>query len=102
MQPDSSPLRAWQCGFSRTVCKILEFQGLPAFATVNVLDDPDIRTEIKQVTSWPTIPQVFIKGQFVGGCDIMLDMNQSGQLKETLEAAGLLEQDPAGAKSGAK
>jgi monothiol glutaredoxin len=69
----------------------LEYQGLASFATVDVLADADIRTEIKQVTSWPTIPQVFVKGQFIGGCDIMLDMNQSGQLKELLEREGLLK-----------
>lgn len=72
---------------------MLEYQGLPTFATVNVLDDADIRTEIKQFTSWPTIPQVFVKGQFIGGCDILLDMNQSGQLKELLEKEGLLDKE---------
>lgn len=71
----------------------MEYQGLPRFATVNVLDDADIRTEIKQFTSWPTIPQVFVKGQFVGGCDIVLDMNQSGQLKELFEKEGLIEKE---------
>jgi monothiol glutaredoxin len=81
------------------VCKVLEYQGLPTFATVNVLDDADLRTEIKQFTSWPTIPQVFIRGQFVGGCDILLDMNQSGQLKELLAKEGLLEKEDSGSSS---
>ena len=72
---------------------MLEYQGLASFATVDVLADADIRTEIKQFTSWPTIPQVFVKGQFVGGCDIMLDMNQSGQLKELLQREGILPSD---------
>lgn len=78
---------------------MLEYQGLPTFATVNVLDDADLRTEIKQFTSWPTIPQVFVKGQFIGGCDILLDMNQSGQLKELLEKEGLLEKGDSGSAS---
>lgn len=68
---------------------------MAAFATVNVLDDADIRQEIKQFTNWPTIPQVFVKGQFLGGCDIMLDMNQSGQLRELLLKEGLIDKDEA-------
>lgn len=58
-----------------------------------MLDDEDIRQEVKLYTRWPTIPQVFIKGTFVGGCDIMLDMNQSGQLRQLLRKEGLLGGD---------
>jgi monothiol glutaredoxin len=57
------------------------------------LDDEDIRQEVKLVTSWPTIPQVFIKGNFIGGCDIMLDMNKTGQLRELLVNEKLIEEE---------
>lgn len=72
-----------QCGFSRAVCQILELQKAD-FKSVNVLDDPILRQNIKEFTNWPTIPQVFIKGEFVGGCDILINMHQSGELEDTL------------------
>ena len=67
-----------KCRFSATVCQVLRHQGVAHFSGVNVLDDEDVRSEIKAYSAWPTVPQVFVKGGFVGGCDIILDMNQSG------------------------
>ena len=82
-----------QCGFSRAVMQILSIQGLDKFATVNVLADEQVRMAIKEYTSWPTIPQVFIKGEFVGGCDIMINMHQSGELEKLLTEKGLLQKE---------
>lgn len=74
------------CGFSRTVIHILrQYPRLPRFATVNVLADEGLRAAIKTYSSWPTIPQVFVRGKFVGGCDIVRDMHQTGQLEKLLE-----------------
>ncbi len=70
-----------QCGFSATAAGILAGYGKP-IAHVNVLADPDVREGVKQVTSWPTIPQVFIGGEFIGGSDILKAMHESGALKE--------------------
>lgn len=69
-----------QCGFSSTVVQILDYVGAP-YASVNVLDDPEIRQGIKDFNNWPTIPQVFVKGEFIGGCDILREMFESGELK---------------------
>ena len=81
------------CGCSRTVCQILQQQGLSRFTTVNVLEDEEIRAEIKQFTQWPTIPQVFVKGEFVGGCDILMEMYRNGELAQLLEKEGLLKSE---------
>ncbi|KAL1920449.1 uncharacterized protein VTP21DRAFT_826 [Calcarisporiella thermophila] len=80
------------CGFSRAVCQILEVQGVDfdKVRAINVLEDEELRQGIKEFSSWPTIPQVYLKGEFVGGCDIMLNMHQSGELETMLEKAGLL------------
>lgn len=75
-----------QCGFSNNVVQILNSLGVP-FETVNVLDDFEIRQGIKEYSSWPTIPQVYIDGQFIGGSDILLEMYQSGELQEMVEVA---------------
>ncbi|KAI8912737.1 thioredoxin-like protein [Gorgonomyces haynaldii] len=72
------------CGFSRAVTQILQLQGVQDYKDVNVLEDEDIRQGIKEFSSWPTIPQVYVKGEFVGGCDIMISMHQSGELEELL------------------
>merc|ERR1712178_330223 len=72
-----------QCGFSMTVCRILDFYGAK-YGSRNVLADQDIREGIKNYTSWPTIPQVFIDGEFVGGCDIMISMHEEGELASAL------------------
>jgi monothiol glutaredoxin len=75
--------QAPQCGFSATVAGILDGL-LPSYATVNVLADPKIREGIKEFSDWPTIPQLYVKGEFVGGCDIVKEMHESGQLEEVL------------------
>jgi len=72
-----------QCGFSSTVVQILDYLGAP-YESVNVLDDPEIRQGIKDYNNWPTIPQIFVKGEFVGGCDIMREMFETGELKTLL------------------
>jgi monothiol glutaredoxin len=75
-----------QCGFSNNVVQILSTLGVP-FETVDVLSDYDIRQGIKEYSHWPTIPQVYINGEFVGGSDIMIELYQSGELQEMLEVA---------------
>jgi monothiol glutaredoxin len=72
-----------QCGFSARVVQILSHMGVP-FAGVNVLEDMEIREGIKAFTNWPTIPQLYVKGEFVGGCDIVMEMFQSGELATLL------------------
>ncbi|GFR47197.1 hypothetical protein Agub_g8789, partial [Astrephomene gubernaculifera] len=72
-----------QCGFSRMACVVLQAYGVQ-FGATNVLADPAMREAIKQFTSWPTIPQVFVNGEFVGGCDILLGMHESGELEKLL------------------
>ena len=74
-----------QCGFSATVVQILKVCGVNDLVTVNVLADEEIRNGVKEYANWPTIPQLYIKGEFVGGCDIMKEMYQSGEMKKQLE-----------------
>jgi len=71
------------CGFSAQVIQILKKSGAPVVG-VNVLEDPAIRQGIKDFTQWPTIPQIFINGEFVGGCDVLTEMDQRGELKPLL------------------
>ena len=73
------------CGFSAAAIQILEACGVDEVATVNVLDDPDIRQGIKEFSSWPTIPQLYVRGDFVGGADIMREMYQSGELQKLID-----------------
>jgi monothiol glutaredoxin len=73
-----------QCGFSAAAVQILEACGAEEVATVNVLADADIRQGIKEFSNWPTIPQLYVGGEFVGGADIMREMYQSGELKKIL------------------
>ncbi|MBC7968577.1 MAG: Grx4 family monothiol glutaredoxin [Verrucomicrobia bacterium] len=75
-----------QCGFSNNVVQILNTLGVP-FETVDVLADADIRQGIKEYSSWPTIPQVYVDGQFVGGSDILIELYQKGELQEMVEVA---------------
>jgi len=75
--------QAPQCGFSATVVQILDHL-IPQYATVDVLQDPELREGIKAFAQWPTIPQLYVKGEFVGGCDIIREMFQSGELQQTL------------------
>ncbi len=77
--------QAPMCGFSATAVKILQACNLPLFFSVNVLEDNDIREGVKVFSEWPTIPQLYIRGEFIGGCDIMREMYQSGELKQLLE-----------------
>jgi monothiol glutaredoxin len=75
-----------QCGFSAQVVQILDHL-IPDYTTVDVLSDPEVRQGIKEYSSWPTIPQLYVRGEFIGGCDIVTEMFQSGELKQKLEAA---------------
>ncbi|WP_424813151.1 Grx4 family monothiol glutaredoxin [Roseococcus sp. YIM B11640] len=77
-----------QCGFSARVVQILSHVGVP-FKGVNVLEDPEIREGIKAYTNWPTIPQLYVNGEFVGGCDIVMEMFQSGELQSMLKEKGI-------------
>ena len=77
-----------QCGFSAAVIQVLSHLQVK-FSSVNVLEDPDIRDGIKQYSDWPTIPQLYVKGEFVGGCDIIREMYETGELKTFLEGKGL-------------
>ena len=80
-----------QCGFSARVVQILTHMGVP-FQTANVLEDPELREGVKQFSSWPTVPQLYVKGEFVGGCDIITEMYQSGELETLLSEKGVPHQ----------
>lgn len=73
-----------QCGFSQAAVQMLNACGVDKFFSVNVLADPDIRQGIKDYSDWPTIPQLYVKGEFVGGCDIMREMYEAGELQQLL------------------
>jgi monothiol glutaredoxin len=75
-----------QCGFSANAVNILRACGVEQFHTVNVLEDPDIRQGIKEYANWPTIPQLYVNGEFVGGSDIMMEMYKSGELQQILKS----------------
>jgi len=75
-----------QCGFSANACNILRACGVEQFFTVNVLEEPDIRQAIKEYANWPTIPQLYVNGEFVGGSDIMMEMYQNGELQKVLQS----------------
>ena len=77
-----------QCGFSGQVVQILDHVGAP-YAGVNVLDNMDVREGIKAYSNWPTIPQLYVKGEFVGGCDIVREMFQAGELQELFAQKGI-------------
>ncbi len=79
-----------QCGFSARVVQILTHMGVP-FKTANVLEDVELREGIKQFSQWPTIPQLYVKGEFVGGCDIITEMFQSGELETLMAEKGVTE-----------
>ena len=82
------------CGFSGQVVQILDYVGVP-YKGINVLDNQDIREGIKEYANWPTIPQLYIKGEFVGGCDIVREMFQSGELQTYLNEQGIEVKTPA-------
>lgn len=93
---DSSPVTVFmkgtavfpQCGFSARVVQILSHLNVP-FKSVNVLEDAEIREGIKAYSNWPTIPQVYVNGEFVGGCDIVSEMFQEGELQKLMEDQGV-------------
>ena len=93
---DSSPVTVFmkgtpvfpQCGFSARVVQILSHLNVP-FKGVNVLEDAEIREGIKAYSNWPTIPQVYVNGEFVGGCDIVSEMFQEGELQKLMEDQGI-------------
>jgi monothiol glutaredoxin len=76
-----------QCGFSGRAIQILKSCGVKNLVTVNVLEDEEVRQGVKEYANWPTIPQLYVKGQFVGGSDILTEMFQSGELQELLKQA---------------
>lgn len=75
-----------QCGFSANVVNILRACGVEDFASVNVLENPEIRQGIKDYAKWPTIPQLYVNGEFVGGSDILTEMYKSGELQKMLQS----------------
>jgi len=77
-----------QCGFSAAVAQALTMTGVK-FKGIDVLQDPELRDGIKEFSSWPTIPQLYVKGEFIGGCDIVREMYESGELKTLLDAKGV-------------
>ncbi|KAI3364090.1 hypothetical protein L3Q82_010919 [Scortum barcoo] len=77
------------CGFSNAVVQILRMHGVDGYAAYNVLEDQELREGVKQFSNWPTIPQVYFNGEFVGGCDILLQMHQNGDLVEELKKLGI-------------
>ena len=72
------------CGFSARTCQVLQAAGAKDFLSVDVLADEEVRSGIKEFTKWPTIPQVFIQGEFVGGCDIVCELYERGELQEKI------------------
>jgi monothiol glutaredoxin len=79
------------CGFSGRAIQLLKASGVDtkSLITVNVLDDAEIRQGIKEYSNWPTIPQLYVKGEFIGGCDIVTDLYKSGELKDILDGVGV-------------
>ena len=78
-----------QCGFSAAVAEILARLGVP-FKSVDILVDPALRQGIKEFSNWPTLPQLYVKGEFVGGCDIVREMHETGELKTLLAEKGVI------------
>ena len=79
-----------QCGFSSTVVQILTYLEVP-FTTTNVLEDEKIREGIKEFSNWPTIPQLYVKGELMGGCDILKEMFETGELQKVFKEEGLIQ-----------
>ena len=78
-----------QCGFSATVSHILNTLGVN-FVDIDILKDPELRQGIKEFSDWPTVPQLYVKGEFVGGCDIIKEMMQAGELQQLLKDKGII------------
>jgi monothiol glutaredoxin len=85
-----------QCGFSGQVVQILDYLGVP-YKGLNVLESDELRNAIKTYSNWPTIPQLYVKGEFVGGCDIIREMFQAGELQQVLKDKGVAVKDHAAA-----
>ena len=83
-----------QCGFSGQVVQILDYVGAP-YKGINVLEDMAVRDGIKAYSNWPTIPQLYIKGEFVGGCDIIREMFQAGELQDLMKSKGITVRETA-------
>jgi monothiol glutaredoxin len=81
------------CGFSNAVVQILKKEGVP-FETYNILADPDLRQGLKEYSDWPSYPQLYVGGKFLGGCDIVTELHQTGELRK--ELAGALVKEPSG------
>ncbi|OWT59163.1 Grx4 family monothiol glutaredoxin [Candidimonas nitroreducens] len=79
-----------QCGFSGRAIQILKAAGVTKLVTVNVLEDDEVRQGIKEYSNWPTIPQLYVGGQFIGGSDILAEMSENGELLTTLKEVGAL------------
>jgi monothiol glutaredoxin len=79
-----------QCGFSAAAAQILKLCGVEGYFSVNVLENDEVRQGIKEYANWPTIPQLYLKGEFLGGCDIMKEMYHSGELQKLLADAGVV------------
>jgi len=79
-----------QCGFSGKAIQLLKANGVKQLTTVNVLEDNEVRQGIKEFSNWPTIPQLYIKGEFVGGSDIIAELDGTGELKQLLSEAGVV------------
>ena len=77
------------CGFSNAVVQILQMHGVESYGSYNVLEDEDLRQRVKEYSNWPTVPQVYVGGEFLGGCDIMLQLHQNGELIEELQKVGI-------------
>ena len=86
-----------QCGFSSAAVQMLKACGVEGLFTVNVLADPEIRQGIKDYANWPTIPQLYVKGEFVGGCDIIREMFQAGELLTLMKDKGVVVKESASA-----
>ncbi|KAH9893226.1 glutaredoxin [Cubamyces lactineus] len=86
-----------QCGFSRAAVQVLDIHGVPPekMKTFDVLEDSELRQNIKEFSDWPTIPQLYVNGEFVGGCDILINMHQSGELDDLLVKAGVVSPEEA-------
>jgi monothiol glutaredoxin len=79
-----------QCGFSGRAIQLLKSCGITQVATVNVLEDESVRQAVKDYANWPTIPQLYVKGEFIGGADIMGEMHESGELAKLFQEAGIV------------
>lgn len=77
------------CGFSAVVVQVMDRLSVKDYKVVNVLEDPEIRQGIKEFTDWPTIPQLYVKGEFIGGCDIIREMYESGELADLMKEKGV-------------